>query len=241
MKLHRDLGVTQKTAWHLGRSSWNESYFGGKEQNKHASKREHRGRGTVGKTAVAGAKDRETNQISAALLGAISRCAFQPAQRAGPVGLRRARATGRRASVGQPIRVSRGRVGRRLPRGTAQRHQMPAAAHGAQRLGNGRGPAPAGDRAPGRNRGASGHGSVRGAFLGARYGARGRPAPPHARFSRRSGRDGLRSGRIGRFRRRHRGRGGPSCAVGGRSWRGLDVVGCQAGQFGGRLTATLGG
>ena len=43
-----------------------ETYIGGKERNKHESKREHLGRGPVGKTAVVGAKDRETGQISTA-------------------------------------------------------------------------------------------------------------------------------------------------------------------------------
>ena len=85
MKLHRDLGITQKSAWHLAhriRETWadqidatfqgpaevDEAYFGGKERNKHAHKRQNAGRGTVGKAIVAGVRDRATNRISAAVV-----------------------------------------------------------------------------------------------------------------------------------------------------------------------------
>ena len=37
--------------------------MGGKESNKHASRKTRAGRGVVGKTPVAGVKDRETNEV----------------------------------------------------------------------------------------------------------------------------------------------------------------------------------
>lgn len=84
MKLHREINVTQKTAWFMlqrirkafdrddddfnppfeGPVEADEVYIGGKRKNMHASKRKQlEGRGAVGKAAVAGVKDRETGKV----------------------------------------------------------------------------------------------------------------------------------------------------------------------------------
>ena len=84
MKLHRDLGITQKSAWYMAhriRESWkddqapfagpvevDETFVGGLEANKHGNKKLKAGRGTVGKTAVAGVRDRETGKVQAAVV-----------------------------------------------------------------------------------------------------------------------------------------------------------------------------
>ena len=82
VKLARDLGVTQTTAWFMqhrireafadvsvtfsGPVEVDEAYFGGKRKNMPKSKRAKlTGRGPVGKTAVVAAKDRETKQVAA--------------------------------------------------------------------------------------------------------------------------------------------------------------------------------
>lgn len=88
MKLHRDLDITQKSAWHLAhriRKAWesepvqfdgpievDETYIGGKRKNMSNKKRKalkDTGRGGHGKAIVVGARDRATRKVSAAKIG----------------------------------------------------------------------------------------------------------------------------------------------------------------------------
>lgn len=82
MKLHRDLEITQKSAWHLahrlreaygrdgtafgGPVEADETYVGGGRKNMSRSKRKAlSGRGPVGKSVVIGVKNRGTNEVRA--------------------------------------------------------------------------------------------------------------------------------------------------------------------------------
>ncbi len=85
MKLHRDLGINQKSAWYLAhriREAWkrdegpflgpaeaDETHVGGKLKNMHGDKREAaRDRYNYGKSIVVGVKDRQTNKVSAGVV-----------------------------------------------------------------------------------------------------------------------------------------------------------------------------
>ncbi len=96
MRLHRELGIGQKTAWFMlhrlrlafeaetgrfvGPVEVNETHIGGKRKNKPASKRkELTGRGVGDMTPIAGMKNRETNKVRAkAMADTIRRDAARP-------------------------------------------------------------------------------------------------------------------------------------------------------------------
>ena len=93
MKLHRDLGITQKSAWFMshrirealigpdvtpffGPLEVDEAYIGGKRKNMSNKKRKelkYTGTGGTGKTIIIGAKDRATNKIKAKVISKTNR------------------------------------------------------------------------------------------------------------------------------------------------------------------------
>ena len=92
MKLHRDLKITQKTAWYLAhriRETWDnkqpmqgsievdETFIGGKEANRHASKKSLGGRWLAGKYAVVGMKSRDTKAVTAQVIAPVSSVTLQ--------------------------------------------------------------------------------------------------------------------------------------------------------------------
>ena len=98
MKLHRDIGVSQKTAWFMLqriREGWtrsevdepfsgpvevDETYDGGKRKNMSNGQRKAlagTGRGAVGKTAVVGAKHRETNRVATKIVRSTDKKTLQ--------------------------------------------------------------------------------------------------------------------------------------------------------------------
>ena len=94
MQMHRLLGITQKTAWHLIhriRAAWDqvtlppfagpvevdETYIGGKNANKHRHKQIPHANGPIGKTPVVGRKDRATNAVTAAVVPQTTQATLQ--------------------------------------------------------------------------------------------------------------------------------------------------------------------
>ena len=100
MKLHRDLEITQKSAWFVlhrirkafeavgpqvrlsGPIEADETYFGGKRKNMSNAKRRAlrkagAGRGSVGKTAVVGVRDRASRQVRAKVVAKTDKSTLQ--------------------------------------------------------------------------------------------------------------------------------------------------------------------
>ena len=81
IKLHRELDITQKSAWHLahrlreglsagssafiGPTRIDETYANGRERNRHAQKKPNTEHATASKTTVVGTQDRKTSKTAA--------------------------------------------------------------------------------------------------------------------------------------------------------------------------------
>ena len=94
MRLHRELGINQKSAWFMlhrlrkaaeigsgpfaGPVEVDETYMGGKRHNMSSKQRAGlTGRGAVGKTAVVGAKDRATKRVAAKVVRTTDKSTLQ--------------------------------------------------------------------------------------------------------------------------------------------------------------------
>ena len=97
MKSHNDLQITQKSAWHLmhrlrsalesstvtalqGPVATDEIYVGGNRRalsNKRRRTLKNTGRGVVGKAAVAGDRDRETNEVTSSVFASTDKPTLQ--------------------------------------------------------------------------------------------------------------------------------------------------------------------